>query len=359
MAASTIFELGCSGVDRRVAQELLDVLTCKGYCYVRTPSISLGPRAGRHDIRQRARWLFHHHGLLTPSQQEVLKSPFGFRGYYRYVGASGSKDEIECFSVGKDVENPLSLREPYFRRRGWSAEDYTPMLARSNSWPDATMMAEAVDFRRDVNGFYEECHELSMACLRHLAVGLGIPDAECFTKLHSNRDNNLELKYYPDPSKLSEFLEVKSPKKSKILRRTSEGIRMLSGSSQARNVDQPNFYPPSTQERLASHEDLSSVTLLAQDKLGGLEVLNQLTDEYEAVPVLEDALLLNGGIFLDKWTSGAIQATPHRVRFRSDAGDRCSVVYFTFPNFDGFIEPFPCDGSSGPSFFAGDLMPTP
>ena len=102
------------------------------------------------------------------------------------------------------------------------------------------------------------------------------------------------------------------------------------------------------------------MTLLAQDALGGLEVFDAVDEKYIPVPVLEDALLLNAGTFLEKWTSGLIEATMHRVRVLDGSPDRCSVVFFCFPNYDYVIEPLKLkeDGEPEKSFQAGDMMPT-
>ncbi|PWV08181.1 hypothetical protein C3747_93g107 [Trypanosoma cruzi] len=114
--------------------------------------------------------------------------------------------------------------------------------------------------------------------------------------------------------------------------------------------------------RLDTHKDLSTITLLAQDALGGLEVWDDEDEKYVAVPVLNDALLVNAGLFLEKWTGGLLEATPHRVRNVKDGSSRCSVVFFCLPNHDAKVEPLlqqdenpSLDAQEG--FYAGDLMP--
>ncbi len=107
--------------------------------------------------------------------------------------------------------------------------------------------------------------------------------------------------------------------------------------------------------RMDSHKDLSVVTLLLQDSLGGLEVFDRQEKQFVAAPVRDDALLVHAGEFLERFSRGRISATPHRVRTIAGAGARCSVVFFAFPNFSSRIVPI--GGESDESFVAGDLHP--
>lgn len=63
-----------------------------------------------------------HNYVCTPLslfELESIRAPNGFRGYYRYVGASGIDDAIDCFSVGRDdIADPAALRKPYYIAAG-------------------------------------------------------------------------------------------------------------------------------------------------------------------------------------------------------------------------------------------------
>jgi isopenicillin N synthase-like dioxygenase len=219
--------------------------------------------------------------------------------------------------------------------------------------------------------YYDTCHAVSMDVLRSIAAALGVKsgpdepvDWEHFARGHSNMDHNLELKYYPSVADLTRkpIVEVQGGTASragpKILRRR-EAKAFPSGQREAAADTRQDGTDP-LRVRLDAHRDLSTVTLLAQDQLGGLEVFDAVEEKYVAVPVLEDALLVNAGMFLEKWTSGMLEATMHRVRVVDGAPDRCSAVFFCFPNFDHVIEPLRLteDGEAGEPFQAGDLMPS-
>jgi len=61
-------------------------------------------------------------------------------------------------------------------------------------------------------------------------------------------------------------------------------------------------------------------------------------------------LIVNIGDLVDIWTSGALQATKHRVR-RSGKGDRYSVAFFYNPDRYALIKPII---GNGPSVLAGE-----
>jgi isopenicillin N synthase-like dioxygenase len=75
--------------------------------------------------------------------------------------------------------------------------------------------------------------------------------------------------------------------------------------------------------RCKEHSDYGSITLLLQDATGGLEVFDEHSGGWEAVPGEETrrdeaprqapTLILNAGSLLSLATNGAIKATKHRV----------------------------------------------
>ena len=98
-------------------------------------------------------------------------------------------------------------------------------------------------------------------------------------------------------------------------------------------------YPPICQTpepgqlRAGEHTDYGSVTLLLQDEVGGLEVRTR-QDEWIAVPHLSDALLVNVGDAMQRWTNDILCSTPHRVIVPDAAAQRSrySVALFCDPN---------------------------
>lgn len=98
---------------------------------------------------------------------------------------------------------------------------------------------------------------------------------------------------------------------------------------------------------VGEHTDYGFLTLLAQDRHGGLEV--RVGDEWIAAPPREGMLVVNIGDMLDRLTGGRWRSTPHRV-LNAGAADRVSWPLFFDPAFDAAIEPLagPIDGAARP-----------
>ena len=348
-----------------IGNTMIDSMIAHGYVYIQHPAVS--PRLIAAMKATSRRFFSSTLPQLPEMKKQAIRTEIGFRGHYRYVGASGKDDPIDCFSIGNDVPDPFKLREAYYRSAGWEQDEMMRLIDRQNPWH----LIGDDELRAVSTEYYAACHNVSMDALRHIALALGVRpsadadvDAELFAKGHTNADHNLELKHYPSVAALKRksIVEVRTSSTArsgpKVLRRQEadafpEGRREAPAAAAVDSTSAPKV-------RLDAHRDLSTVTLLAQDALGGLEVFDAVDEKYIPVPVLEDALLLNAGTFLEKWTSGLIEATMHRVRVLDGSPDRCSVVFFCFPNYDYVIEPLKLkeDGEPEKSFQAGDMMPT-
>ena len=101
-----------------------------------------------------------------------------------------------------------------------------------------------------------------------------------------------------------------------------------------------NYYPAMTAEQaassadigLGSHTDLQCFTLLWQDNLGGLQVLNTAGQWIKASPVPE-TIVVNIGDFLMRLSNDRFKSTVHRVFNRSTV-DRYSMPFFFGFNFN-------------------------
>jgi isopenicillin N synthase-like dioxygenase len=97
-------------------------------------------------------------------------------------------------------------------------------------------------------------------------------------------------------------------------------------------------YPPTQPEGwgVGEHTDYGLLTLLAQDRCGGLHVR---TDEgWIEVPPIEGTLVCNVGDMLERLTGGRFVSAPHRVVNRSGA-ERLSFPLFYDPDFDAVMTP--------------------
>ncbi len=98
---------------------------------------------------------------------------------------------------------------------------------------------------------------------------------------------------------------------------------------------------------VAPHTDWGSVTLLAQDDVGGLDVRKR-DGTWISVAPTPGAFVCNIGDSLMRWSNGAYVSTPHRVVNQSTR-DRYSIAFFGSPNPDALIEALPsCVSADAP-----------
>ena len=79
------------------------------------------------------------------------------------------------------------------------------------------------------------------------------------------------------------------------------------------------------------------LTILQQDGLGGLQVLNRDGTWIEAMPIA-GTFVCNIGDLLERWTNGRLSSTRHRVLNRSGRS-RFSIPIFCDPASDALIDP--------------------
>ena len=109
-----------------------------------------------------------------------------------------------------------------------------------------------------------------------------------------------------------------------------------------------NYYPKqdkpvevSAQDGVAlgceTHVDSGIMTILYQDKKGGLQVQNRHTLEWHDVPHDPNAFVINTGLALELLTNGRMKATNHRVLFNQE--ERISIPFFFEPAYDFILDP--------------------
>lgn len=176
-----------------------------------------------------------------------------------------------------------------------------------NCWPNG-FDAEGVVFKERMLEFFAQCKELHMRVMRAIAVGLGIEEG-WFDEFCRRGDNTLRLLHYP-----------------------------------AMRADV--FAKKAGQVRAGAHTDYGSITLLFQDMAGGLQVLSPKGEFVDATPV-EDAVVVNAGDLLARWSNDLVKSTKHRVIEPSKPAEgdyhppRYSIAYFCNPDFDKFIDAIP------------------
>jgi len=102
---------------------------------------------------------------------------------------------------------------------------------------------------------------------------------------------------------------------------------------------------------VGEHTDYGLLTLLAQDKHGGLQVRTE--DGWIDAPPLQGTLICNIGDMLDRVTGGWYRSTPHRV-LNTSGVDRLSFPLFFDPNLSAAVRPLPQHAVHDTSALAAD-----
>jgi len=107
-----------------------------------------------------------------------------------------------------------------------------------------------------------------------------------------------------------------------------------------------------TQIGVGEHTDYGLLTVLKQDNVGGLQVLNARDQRWVHCCPVPNAFVVNIGDMMARWTAHRFKSTVHRVVNVSPA-ERYSVPYFLEPNMDCVIVPGALDAAEEP----GDEAP--
>lgn len=181
----------------------------------------------------------------------------------------------------------------------------------SNRWPNAK---DAPHFKQTFLSFFQTCHELHAEVMSSIAMGLGLNE-RFFDKLIHEQYHNLRLLSYPP---------------------ISRDALLKDG-----------------QARAGAHSDYGSLTLLFQDQVGGLEVQNPHTKQFQPATPIPGTIVINVGDLLARWSNDRLRSTLHRV-VAPPIGTgpmtpaRQSIAFFCNPNGGAEISCLPnCEGARG------------
>ncbi|KAF9883638.1 hypothetical protein FE257_003110 [Aspergillus nanangensis] len=255
-------------------------------------------------------------GQKMKASHPELASPhrgYSFVGQEKISGISGFADGFAPHDDLIDVKETLDCGNPVDR-------EYP------NRWPDADDLPK---FQGVMENAFHSYHGLLLQVLQSLATSLDLPP-EYFSGLHSEMHHEMRLLHYPSGT-VGDFKNGNT--------------------------------------RIADHTDFGSVTLLAQDSIGGLEarVRGTANPTYAAVESHPTELLVILGDCFQRWTGDKLRAVAHRVSmpFETDINDntavlpeRFSVAFFGKPDREvrvGNIDaPHFKTGTSYPDITAGE-----
>jgi isopenicillin N synthase-like dioxygenase len=225
------------------------------------------------------------------SLDESAKNRCAYRGHdcnCGYIGvgqeshATGAADAKETFDIGPEPVSP----------GGGGAGGETP-------WPvDQEDGFSGERFKSTMVSYFDECNRLQLHLLKLIAVGLGLPSPDYLAAQCNERHCNLRLLRYPSH-------RVKVSHGTLLKKATGDKDKQLDERVIVRG---------------ARHTDFGTLTVLAQDDVGGLRVqprrhpMGEPSDApWIHVAPVEGALVLNVGDMLQRWTNDRLVATPHQV----------------------------------------------
>lgn len=217
----------------------------------------------------------------------VGNSGVAMRGYIEIFGENTdpakTKDLKECFDIGPETPG---YEVPFFG---------------ANQWPD-----QLPAFQPAIYAYHEEMKKLSLILLRGIALSLDLPP-EFFAAKMLNPISIQRLLHYP-------------PQTGKI----DESVMGI-----------------------GAHTDYGNLTILAQDDVGGLQVMNR-DGVWVHGPPIPGTFVINIGDLIQRLTNDVYLANLHRV-VNTSGRERYSIPFFIDADYDAEFAPIPsCISAENP-----------
>lgn len=306
------------------APQLDDRLHARRESFDRIPVIDIGPLRGDGDRQKTAReiaWALSNVGFMYVRNHGVdpgliertftcAKNFFALPENEKmalHVSRSGRtlRGYIEPFGENTDPARTKDLKEAYDIGPETPGVD-TPFFG-ANPWPAESVLP---GFRDTVYSYHEALRALSRRILGGIALSLDLAE-DHFEELMAEPICIQRLLHYPP----------------------QQGV-----------IDERII-------GIGAHTDYGCLTILAQDEVGGLQVMNR-DKEWIAAPPIPDTFVINIGDLIQRLTNDRYIANLHRVV--NDTGrERYSIPFFIDADYDAVIAPLPsCVDAATPSRYA-------
>ncbi|WP_206616866.1 MULTISPECIES: 2-oxoglutarate and iron-dependent oxygenase domain-containing protein [unclassified Mesorhizobium] len=260
---------------QRVAKEIHWALSNTGFMYVKNHGIPQDYVDSVFDVSRR----FFDLPMSQKMALHISKSDVALRGYIEPFGENTdpgkTKDLKECIDIGPER---LMLEGPFFG---------------PNQWPSSLP-----EFRELTYGYHQKMVGLAKKILQGIALSLDLSESY-FESLMRNPISIQRLLHYP-------------PQSGYI----SEEIIGI-----------------------GAHTDYGNLTILAQDDVGGLQVMNRDGDWVEGIPI-RGTFVINIGDLIQRLTNDLYLANMHRV-INTSGRERYSIPFFIDADFDAIVESLP------------------
>ncbi len=236
---------------------------------------------------------------LKQEEKNKVKFKGSLRGYQPMNTLTIRNSELGDFKK-PDLNESFLIRNEIPLENKW----YKSPVGGKQPWP-----AELPEFKNQVLDYFNALQSLSQLLMQTFAVAMDLP-------------MNALDQYFTEPHIL---------------------LRLV-------------YYPPAPKDApadlygAAPHTDSNCITLLHQDKVGGLQVKSS-DEQWLDVPPRQDAFVLNTGKIMSIWSNDRLKATPHRV-INPDNSSRYSMPFFYGCNLDARVAPLPsCVSEDNPAQF--------
>ena len=282
--------------DEALARQLDAAFADIGFCYFRGIGVDEALVKGVFEASRR----FH---ALPHARKDAIAMNRFHRGYMAPKSSIIQTSSVAKVTKPNDSESFMLMHEV-----PESDPRYGRPLDGPNLWPELPGFREPVEaYERAMRDF---CHRL----LGPMALALGLP-RDWFAPYFQQPTTFLRLLHYPPHAK--------------------DAAEDAFGS--------------------APHTDYGFITVLSQDRQGGLEVRRK-DGTWLAAPPIAGTWVVNVADMLSRWTNGRWQSTPHRVKNLS-GGDRYSCPYFFDMSMDAIVEvPAVCGPAKFPPVRYGDYL---
>ncbi len=228
---------------------------------------------------------------------DFFRAPSDFKNQYHISRYPHHRGYVGNHDVYPDPRNRGDIRQA-FKVALELPDDDPDYLAGvtmygPNVWPDGMPR-----FRQHVYHAYGNFQKLARTIFGLFAVGLDLPE-DYFVHLTDKPASVMNLNYYA-----------------------------------GRSADHPD-----KTSGIGAHNDYEAFAMLWQDGVGGLQIESP-GGSWEAVVPLEEALVINIGELMQRWTNDRFRATRHRVINTSER-ERFSMACFGNTNYHARIECIP------------------
>ena len=265
--------------DERVSSDLYAALTTTGFATLIHHGISKSLRERVFDSSK---------AFFSLSMEEKQKC--GYQGHRSNRGYIGIGKECHESALAADVKETYDLH-------------VDECSGETQPWPTPST-GPMEQFQRDMVEYFDAMDQLHLTIMRLIEIGLGLPQNYLVERCNE-RHENLRLLHYP-----------------------AMQVQQDTGNDKLRS-------------RGAVHTDYGTITLLIQDDVGGLRVKCR-DDTWVNVHPVPDAVVVNVGDMLQRWTNGVLVANEHQVVEVSTSStyipDRYSIAFFCNANKGTTIE---------------------